>query len=414
MVPHEALAQAPAPAGTAAGPDADVQAWPMPRSCPMLPPDEYTRLREQPPQRVRLDDGSLAWIVSRYHDMREAMKNPALSVDITLPGFPIRLPIPPLPRIQSFIRMDPPEHTRLRRMVMPELGGSAVKRYRPMIEKLIDDLLDGIAAEPGPVDLQKRFAFPIPALAIARILGVPDEDVDRFQEQTLALTICELGSEEGARAFTDLSAYVDQLVRTKQADPGEDMIGRLVRRYWATGELDHEDLVAMVFLVLVAGFETTASQLSLSILVLLQQPEEVSRMLGEPGRLDQVMDELLRYWSISQDNQVRVAAEPTELGGVSIQAGEGVVFAISAANHDESVFPDAARFCPDRDASQHLAFGYGTHYCPGASLARLEMELALPALFRRLPDLRLAAQVDDLSFRYDTVVYGVNTLPVAW
>jgi cytochrome P450 len=395
--------------------EAALSTWPMPRSCPMLPPDQYAQLREEPPQRVRLDDGSLAWIISRYHDVRVAMKDPALSVDITQPGFPIRLPIPPLPRVQSFMRMDAPEHTRLRRMVMPELSGPAVKVYRPMVQELVDGLLDDLEAGPRPVDLLDTYAFPIPALIIARILGVPEEDADLFQEQTLALTTCAMGSAEGADAFGKLSGYLDQLVRAKQAKPtDDDLIGRLVRRFWSSGELDHTDLVAMVFLVLVAGHETTASQLMLSILTLMRHPEEVVLMLERPERLNRVIDELLRYWSIPQDNQVRVAVRTTEVGGVTIQPGEAVVFAISAANHDEQVYRDPSTFCPDRDANNHLAFGHGPHYCPGASLARMEMEIALPALFRRFPGLRPTVDLEALSFRHDTVVYGLNGLPVTW
>ncbi|MFI6661482.1 cytochrome P450 [Streptomyces sp. NPDC050523] len=388
--------------------------WPMPRSCPMLPPDRYAELREEPPQQVRLDDGTLAWIVSRHRDVREAMMNPALSVDNTQPGFPQRLPIPPVPRIQSFMRMDAPEHTRLRRMVMPELSKAAVKAYRPMVTELVDTLLDDLAARPHPVDLLPTFAFPIPALTIARILGVPEGDTDVFQKQTLAITTCDVGSDAGAEAVGLLTGYLDELIRTKESAPSDDLIGRLVRQYVATGELDHADLVAMVFLVLVAGHETTVSQLTLSTLTLIQHPDEVEKMLDHPERLDKVIDELLRYWSIPQDNQVRVAVQETELGGVPVRPGQGVVFALSAANHDESVFSDAAVFDPDRDARQHLAFGHGAHYCPGAALAKMEMEVALPALFRRFPDLHLGVDFEDLSFRHDTVVYGLNALPVTW
>ncbi|GHE15611.1 cytochrome P450 [Streptomyces alanosinicus] len=388
--------------------------WPMPRSCPMLPPDRYAQLRSVPPQQVRLDDGTLAWIVSRYQDVREAMMNPALSVDNTLPGFPQRLPIPPVPRAQSFMRMDPPEHTRLRRMVMPELNKAAAKSYWPMVQDLVDGLLDTLSGQPHPVDLLPTFAFPIPALTIARILGVPDEDADVFQKQTMALTTCDPGSDAGAEAFGSLMAYLDDLVRSKEAEPADDMISRLVRRYVATGELVHEDLVAMVFLVLVAGFETTANQITLSVLMLLRQPQHAQAMLRGPEELDRTIDELLRYWSIPQDNQVRVAARDTELGGVPVRAGEGVVFAIPAANHDECVFPDAARFDPGRDARSHLAFGHGAHYCPGAPLAKMELQIALPALFRRFPGLRLAGDFADLSFRHDTVVYGLDALPVTW
>ncbi len=342
------------------------------------------------------------------------MKNPALTVDRTKPGVPQRLPIPPVPRILSFLGMDPPEHTRLRRMVMPMLGASAVKQHRAGVQELVDRLLDELAAGPQPADLFNGFAFPLPALTIARIMGVPDEEAEQFQKQTLALTTCAMDSPEGAQAFADLSAYIDQLVRAKQAAPADDMISELARKHWATGELDHDDFVAMVLVVLVAGQETTAGQLALSVLTLMDHPEQTRLMLEKPDRLEPVIDELLRYWSIPQDNQVRASLEPTEIGGVQIGPAEGIVLAIAAANHDETVFPDAARFCPQRDARNHLAFGVGTHYCPGAALAKMEMELALPALFRRFPNLRLAVDVSELSFRYNTVAYGVNSLPVTW
>ncbi|MFF7249706.1 cytochrome P450 [Embleya sp. NPDC008237] len=394
--------------------DTTIPTWPMPRSCPLLPPDRYAELREEPPRQVRLDDGTLAWLVTRYADMRAAMLNPSLSVDITLPGFPLRLPLPPDPLLHSFLRLDPPEHTRVRRMVMPEFNNTAVDGYRPAVRELVQGLLDTVAEQPQPVDLLPAFAFPIPALMIARILGVPERDLDAFQEQNLALTRCDLRNADAVDAFGALSEYLEGLVRDKEREPSDDLISRLVHLHVAKGEFGRDELVAMVLLLLVAGAETTASQIALSVLTLLRHPEQIQPMLEQPGRLGKVIDELLRYWSISQDNQVRVAKRETTLGGVPIRPGHAVVFAISAANHDDSVFTDAARFDPDRDARHHLAFGHGTHFCPGAALAKMEMEIALPALFRRFPNLRLGADLADLSFRYDTVVYGVNELPVTW
>jgi cytochrome P450 len=312
------------------------------------------------------------------------------------------------------MRMDPPEHTRLRRMVIPELSARAINSYRPFVSELASRLLDDISAQSGPVDLVSSFALPLPALTIARILGVPAEDVDSFEAQARIVTTCDLGLKTGADALRDLSDYLDKLVRAKESNPADDLISRLASRYVATGELDRTDLVAMVFLVLVAGHETTANQIALSVLTLIQHPQGLTTMLTRPDRMNRVIDELLRYWSIPQDNQVRVVAEETDLGGVAVCPGEAVVFALPAANHDETVFPDPARFDPDRDARHHLAFGQGPHYCPGAPLARMELELTLMALFRRFPKLRLAVDVDQLSFRRNTVVYGLDQLPVIW
>ncbi|MGC0423500.1 cytochrome P450 [Embleya sp. AB8] len=396
-------------------PETAIPTWPMPRSCPMLPPDQYTEMRDEPPRQVRLHDGTLAWLITSYADMRAAMLDSALSVDITLPGFPLRLPLPPDPVLHSFLRLDPPEHTRVRRMVMPSFNNTAVDSYRPAVRTLVNSLLDKMADAPHPVDLVADFAFPIPALLIGRILGVPERDMDAFAEQNVKITRCDLRNAEVAAAeFGALSQYLEGLVRDKEREPSDDLISRLLHEYVIKGEFGRDELVSMVLLLLVAGAETTASQIGLSVLTLLRHPEQVAPMLDQPGRLGRVIDELIRYWSVSQDNQVRVVKRHTELGGVPVCPGQAVVFAIVSANHDERVFTDASRFDPDRDARHHLAFGHGTHFCPGAGLARMEMEIALPALFRRFPDLRLAADLEDLSFRYDTVVYGVNELPVTW
>jgi cytochrome P450 len=214
----------------------------------------------------------------------------------------------------------------------------------------------------------------------------------------------------------ELSGYLDDLVREKELRPTDDITSRLATEYVATGELEHDDLVAMVRLILVAGHETTANQISLSILLMLQQPQIVTMLLGHPEHTEPVIEELLRYWSIPQENQVRTTLRETELGaGVRACPGDGIVLAIPSANHDETVFADPTRFDPTRDNRTQLAFGHGAHYWPGAPPARLELAVALPALFRRLPRLRLAVDdIADLPFRYDTVAYGLDELPVTW
>ncbi|MGN5380629.1 cytochrome P450 [Streptomyces lasalocidi] len=182
----------------------------------------------------------------------------------------------------------------------------------------------------------------------------------------------------------------------------------------AADELTHADLVAMARFFLVAGHETTAHQISLSVLSLLRDPAQLSALRADPALYRSAVEELLRYWSISQDNQVRAAVDDVELSGAVIRKGDGVIVAIPAANHDESVYPGAGRVDIRRDASGHLAFGFGAHLCPGASLARMELEVCLSALFARFPTLRLAVPPEEVRFRENTIVYGLEELPVTW
>ncbi|WP_327067882.1 cytochrome P450 [Kitasatospora sp. NBC_01302] len=388
-------------------------AWPMPRSCPYSPPDAYRALRDQPPLKVRIRDGE-AWLVTRHDQVRQVLTDPRFSADDQQPGFPIRIQLPPEPGVMSFNRMDDPEHGRLRRMAMTEFTARRTRAMRPEVELLVDRLLDELAAGPRPVDLVDNFAVRLPSLVIARMLGVPEEDEHAFTEQSRTILSQEASGEEILAAFVEMSQYLDRLTTQKERDPQDDMLSRLAQRYVATGELTHQELVAMGRFFLVAGHETTAHQISLSVLSLLRDPEQLAHLREDPELFRPAVDELLRYWSISQDNQVRAAIEDVELGGARIAKGEGVIVAIPSANHDESVFPDAHRLDVRRDARAHIAFGHGPHLCPGAPLARMELEVCLRALFTRFPTLRLAVDEAKVDFRENTIVYGLNQLPVTW
>lgn len=388
-------------------------AWPMPRSCPYAPPDAYAELRERPPLRVRIRGGE-AWLVTRHADVRRVLNDHRFSADDQQPGFPIRIQLPPEPGVMSFSRMDDPEHGRLRRMAMTEFTARRTRALRPEVELLVEQLLDELAAGPRPVDLVANFAVRLPSLVIARMLGVPEEDEADFTEQSRVILSQEAGPEETYAAFVEMSQFLDRLVAQRTATPRDDLISRLATRYVASGELTHEDLVAMARFILVAGHETTAHQISLSVLSLLRDPDQLAELRADPGLFKPAVEELLRYWSISQDNQVRAAVDDVELSGARIRKGDGVIVAIPAANHDESVYPGAARLDIRRDASGHLAFGFGAHLCPGASLARMELEVCLSALFTRFPTLRLAVPPQEVRFRENTIVYGLEELPVTW
>lgn len=388
--------------------------WPMARSCPYSPPDAYAELRQGPPVKVRIRTGE-AWLVTRYEDLRQVLMDERFSSDDTLPGFPVRIQLPPAPRVMSFTRMDGAEHNRLRRMIMPEFTARATRRLRPEVESLVGRLLDELAAGPRPADLVTRLSLRLPSLVIARMLGVPEADELDFAELSQEVLSQDASPQEIYAAFVRMTEYLDRLIAAKRAEPADDLLSRLATRYMATGELSHEDCVAMARLLLVAGHETTAHQLSLGVVSLLRHPGQLADLRRDPSLYGQAVEELLRYWSITQDNQVRVAVAEAEVGGARIAPGDGVILAYPSANHDETVFADGARFDIHRkDVSRHIAFGHGRHLCPGAPLGRMELEVCLRALFDRFPALRLADVPEPVVFRQNTINYGLTALHVTW
>jgi cytochrome P450 len=390
-------------------------AWPMPRSCPMLPPDDYGGLRTGPPIKVRLRDGD-AWLLTRYEHVRAILADLRFSSDDQRPGFPLRIQLPPDPGIQTFFRMDPPEQSRLRKMAMTEFTARRTRLLRPAIEKLVGQLLDDLAALPKPTDLVEAFTLKLPSLVIARLLGVPDEDQGSFTEQSRMILSQVATPQETYAAYVAMSQYIDDLATRREQEPLDDMLSRFATQFVATGQLSHEELVSIARFFLIAGHETTSNQLCLSVLSLLLDPAQREYLANaDQSGAEGAVEELLRYWSVSQDNIVRLAIEDVEVGGAQIRAGDAVVIALNGADHDERVFADAARVDLTREnARQHLAFGHGPHLCPGAPLARTELVVGIVELFSRFPTLQLAVPFAELSFRENTLIYGINELPVTW
>ncbi|TVZ83681.1 cytochrome P450 [Streptomyces sp. BK340] len=395
----------------------DILDWPFARTEDGNPPPVLAELRQAPPCVVRIPagvaDSRLAWLVTRYDDVRQALSDPRLSADETLPGAPVRIQLPPGSNPSSFLRQDDPEHARLRGMIQTEFTYRRVKRLREPIQRLVDELLDELAVQPQPADLHAVFSRALPTLVIARLLGVPEEDSPFFIEKTRVI-ISQEDPAVSLAAFVEMSEYLAKLALRKLADPGDDLISRLAVNHHATGALTLDELVGIARLVLVAGHETTTNQIALNVLALLRDDELRARVAADDGALiPNFIEESMRYWSISQDAMVRLAIEDMELGGVAVEKGDAVVISVPAGNHDESVFACPHRIDPHRDTSGHLQWGFGPHYCQGAPLARLEMELALRSLLRRFPALRLAADPRTL-FRRESVFHGVNRLPVTW
>jgi len=394
--------------------------FPIERTDPLDPPPQITDLRAcSPVTRVALPTEGWAWLVTDHADVRQVLRDPAFSADITRPGFPLLRPVPqPVerPRAGAFIRMDPPEHTRYRRMLTKEFMIRAVQRLEPVIRQTVDRFLDAMVAAGPPADLVGAFALPVPSMVICHLLGVPYADHEFFQSRSRTLLARDSELDDVQRAADELQAYLDKLVTAKQDGdpPADDLLGRLIAERMPTGELDHDDVVGIAFLLLIAGHETTANMIGLGTLVLLRHPQQLAALRDDPDLAPATVEELLRYLTIVHTGLPRVATEDTEVGGQRIRAGEGVIAYLAAANRDDEVFADADHFDIHRDAQPHVAFGFGVHQCLGQPLARAELRIALPALARRLPTLELAVPVADVPFRHDMFIYGVHRLPVTW
>ncbi|RBQ21319.1 cytochrome P450 [Spongiactinospora rosea] len=397
------------------------QDFPVQRTCPFAPPAEYAKLRDEAPVvRAKLPRGE-AWLVTRWAEARQVLSSPAISTATTTPGSPKPLmsPDPPTPEMLEelagqrhgvFIDMDPPEHTRYRKLLIPEFSYRRIKEMQPGMQATADRLIDDMLAQGTQADLVEAFALPLPSLVICQLLGVPYSEREFFQNSTRRLLTApdEVGQ---MAAVGELREFLSGLVAEAERAPGDDLLGRLV----TARAVPHEDMVGMMFLLLVAGHETTANMLPLSVLSLVRHPDQLRQLLDDPGLWPGAVEELLRFHSIVDwAGFDRAATQDIEIGGRKLGAGDGIFVLGASANHDERVFPDPDRFDIHREARPHVAFGYGIHQCLGQNLARAELEIALRTLFERIPGLRVDAPDEELSFKYSATVFGVDALPVSW
>ncbi|MFG2071332.1 cytochrome P450 [Nonomuraea maritima] len=371
---------------------------------------------EERVKRIKTTFGDDAWLVTRHADIRQVLgDHERFRVNpqgvARLPGSPEMTEEQKAKvRAGNLLGVDPPEHTRLRRMLTPEFTIRRIRRLEPRIAAIVDEHLDAMEAAGSPADLVPAFALPIPSLVICELLGVPYEDRDGFQQRTSRMLDMTVPGEERLRQQFEQRMYMEGLVARIQADPGDDLLGMLVREHG--DDLSTDELVGIGGLLLFAGHETTSNMLSLGTLALLRHPEQLDLLRKEPERIDATVEELLRWLSIVHNGTTKVATAEVEIGGQVIRPGELVICSLPAANRDPGFLADADRFDLTRGAPGHLAFGHGVHHCIGAPLARMEMRIAFPALFRRFPALR--AVEDGADFRSFSIVYGMSKLNVAW
>jgi cytochrome P450 len=388
--------------------------FPTARESRFDPPSVLVRWAQENPIRpMTYADGHEGWLVTGFALARAVLADPRFS------NLPDRVHSPISPHLAErrrkrrpgfFLGMDPPEHTRFRRLLTGQFTVRRMKRLEPWIETITADRLDAMELEGPPADLVRSFALPIPSLVICELLGVPYSDRDRFQRDSRTLLRLDSTVEEAEAAINDLTDYLRDLVRHKRARPTDDLISGMVE----SGELNDEEMAGVSVLLLVAGHETTANMIALGTFALLSNPAQLAAVRDDPSVTDSAVEELLRYLTIVHLGPIRSALEDVELDGRLIRAGQSVTIALNAANRDGERFEDSETLDVARPPTGHLSFGHGVHQCLGQQLARTEMSVAYPALLRRFPNLRLAVPPEEVPMRTNMAIYGVDCLPVTW
>lgn len=381
----------------------------------------YARLRaEAPVSAVRMAGKQTAWLITRYDDVAMALKDARLAKDrrnALTPEQTARQPwVPPMfkPLTRNMLDVDPPDHTRLRALVQKAFTPRLVEKIRERIETLTEELLDA-AQKHARIDLIRDYALPIPTTIIAEMLGVPVEDRYRFHRWSSTVVSSDASGWRMLRAIPNVMAflrYIRKLVKARRAHPRDDLVSALVQAEEAGEQLDEDELLAMVFLLLIAGHETTVNLIGNGTLALLEHPGEMEKLRADPALIKPAVEELLRHSGPLETATERFARDDLLIAGVPIPRGALVYAVLASANRDERQFasPDAVDIT--REPNRHLAFGLGVHYCLGAPLARLEGQVAINALLRRAPGLRLAVAPGTLRWRRGLVLRGLEELPV--
>ncbi|MCR6490126.1 cytochrome P450 [Amycolatopsis sp. OK19-0408] len=370
-------------------------------------------------RRVRMPRGLDCFVVTDFAQARALLADPRLLKDNVRARELFEAKLPPGEMVQGglgqdlsfhMLNSDPPDHTRLRKLVNKAFTGRTVARLRPRVEEITADLLDELAGQ-DRVDLLPSFAAPLPITVICELLGVRAEDRTEFA--AWSKTMLSAAKPEAMQAAAqNMVAYLTDLIAQKRAEPAADLLSDLVHATDDGDSLSEPELISMAFLLLVAGHETTVNLIANGVLALLREPAQLARLRAEPELLPNAVEELLRFDGPIHLATLRFTAAPVEVGDVTIPEGEFVLVSLLGANRDAERYPEPDRLDITRVVGGHLAFGHGIHYCVGAPLARLEAEIALGGILTRFPDLALDAKPDELVYRYSSLVHGLESLPV--
>jgi cytochrome P450 len=387
----------------------------------------YHQLRALAPvYRVTLPDRQMAWLVTRYDDVVTVLTDERFAKDVFRVLSKEQLAASPwmtkllapllMPLARHMLNRDPPDHTRLRALVQQAFSPRLVEGMRGRIETLADELLDGVKRR-GRMDLIADYALPIPTTIIAEMLGVPVGDRHKFHRWSGAMLSA------GASRFGLLQAmpsawlfmrYIRKLIKNRRANLRDDLISALITAKEASESLNDDELLSMILLLIVAGHETTVNLIASGMLALLEHPDQLERLRSDPGLIKPAVEELLRYTAPVETSTERFARVEVELGGVKIAKGDVVLAAIASANRDENQFINPDTLDITREPNKHLAFGQGIHFCLGASLARLEGQIAIKTLLGRTRDLQLTVDPSTLRWRSGLVLRGLKALPVSF
>ncbi|MEQ8860894.1 MAG: cytochrome P450 [Pseudomonadales bacterium] len=379
----------------------------------------YDRIREERPVHRAKISVMTVYTVARYDDCASLLKNPrVLRNRTTVTGgrrFPFPIPASLKPMAESMIQEDDPNHRRLRELVRRGFRPQAIADLEERIDRYSRELLDDLE-DAGEFDLQARYALPIPVRMIAAMMGVSAEAMPAFQKSMGVVTRGFSGLRMLRTLFLDLPRtvnFVRDLIREKRDNPGDDILTGLIQAEDDGDRLSEDELVGMVFLLIVAGFETTVHLITNGVLTLLQHPDQLERLRADPTLIDSAVEEILRHRGPVQSTKLNYAMEDITLHGVTIPRGKPIMPLLAAANHDPRVFDDPLRFDIGRTPNRHLGFGHGVHFCLGAHLARAETRLALRNLLKRFPDLRLAVEPSQLELQRMPGWHRYETLPVS-
>lgn len=385
----------------------------------------YAKLRAETPvlRNAGLSPNEQFWFVTGYAEAETVLRDHKRFVKNyhnTLTAEQ-RAQLPPMPRLmqlldQHMLNLDGADHMRQRTLVNKAFTTRIINSMHDRVQRIADELLDNVQAK-GAMDLIDEYAFPLPIVVIAEMLGIPAADRDRFRAWSDAFvtpSLTEAEWRQAERLLNEFTDYLGEIFAARRKAPRNDLITALIQAEEAGDQLSEEELYSMVVLLIVAGHETTVNLIGNGTLALLRHPDQLALLKADPTLMPNAVEELLRYDGPVERATLRFAAEDLKLGGQPIRRGEALVVVLGSANRDAAQFNQPDTLDVTRDNSRHLAFGYGVHYCVGAPLARLEGRIALTTLLRRLPNLRLAAPVEELTWRFNPILRGMNHLPVAW
>lgn len=385
--------------------------------CPYDPPKGLARLREKEPiARLRYAGGYEGWIITSHALARSVLADPRFSSRFELQRSPIKgtrvLDSPPPMAPGYMIYNDPPEHTRYRRQLMGQFTVRRMRQLTERVEQVVAECLDKIEQQGPPADLVPDYCRPIPTMMIGELLGVSPEERDVFYtyvDRLHRLRTAGAPDDEVTAAFVEGHTFVSQVVLAKRDHPTDDVFSDLL----VNSDFTDEELVNIAIMLLGGGVDTVAGTLALGLMALLRNPEQAEALRTDPNLTDRAVEELLRYTTVLP-LLTRAALEDVEIGGQLVRKGETVALAVGAANRDPEKFENPDVLDVSRTERGHVAFGHGMHQCLAQQLARVELSVAYPALFRRFPGLRLDVEPEQVPAIDEIAFHGLRALPVRW